>query len=149
MRPQPRRAGPRISFRMRWVVLAAGAALGAGVALVADAVLHGRAALSLVVIVPVVSGSSAEFFLGVVLLVTGVFLLPLSLWELGEEEPAPPSELPPPPASSGAGGLVLVGPVPIFFGSWRNVSRRTRWLVALVGALLLGLLVVGLVLTWG
>lgn len=137
---------------MRIASLAAVAVLLAGVVLVVDAVAHGRALVSLVLFVPVVSGASGEFLLGVVLLVAGIFLLPLTLWEPGEAEPLRPGESvapePGPSSRSGAGGLLLVGPVPVFFGSWRGVSRRTRWVVALVGALILGLLVLGFVVSW-
>lgn len=121
------------------------AALVAGAGLVVDAVLHGRASLALVVIVPVFSGSSVEFLVGVLLLVVGFFLLPLAWFEPSEGEAfSLPREAPqPPPPSSGAagGGLVLVGPVPIFFGAWKNVSRRVRLFAALSGAALLVLLV--------
>jgi uncharacterized protein (TIGR00304 family) len=132
---------------MRPIALGALAALVGGAALVIDAVLHGRASLLLVVIVPVFSGSSVEFLLGVVLLVVGFFLVPLTVWEPSDHEPlSPPAErpaVPPPRTGVAGGGLVLVGPVPIFFGAWKNGSRRVRLLAALVGAALLVLLVVG------
>jgi uncharacterized membrane protein len=121
--------------------------LGAGVALIADAVVAGGATVAIVVIVPVLSGSSAEFLLGVALLVGAFFSLPFVLSTEPPEAPALPSTAPPPPSvTSGgptAGGLVLLGPVPIFFGSWRNVSARTRLWIALVGAVVLALFLVG------
>ncbi len=134
---------------MRLLLLVAFVLLAAGVALVADAVAQGGADVWLVVVVPVISGSSAEFLLGVVALVAGLLLLPFGLAErVGGERPFPPDEpgrpLPPSEGSSGAGGLVLVGPVPIFFGSWRNVSARTRLWVAVAGALVLVVFLVGL-----
>jgi uncharacterized protein (TIGR00304 family) len=131
---------------MRYFSVVALAALVAGVALVADAVVQARANLWLVVFVPVISGRSAEFLLGVVLLLVGLFLLPLSLWEPTEEELREPGATLASPSGNGAGGLVLVGPVPIFFGSWRNVSSRTRWIMALVGVFLLVVFVI--VLVW-
>jgi uncharacterized membrane protein len=138
-------AGPA-SVRARSAVPVA--LLVAGVALVADAVLRGGATVSLVVVVPVVSGDSAEFLLGIVALVAGFLSLPFLLGEAvdpGEPTLAsePPSAAPVPSEGPTTGGLVLVGPVPIFFGSWRNVSTRTRWAVALVGALVLVLFLVG------
>jgi len=137
---------------MRTAALGALAGIVVGAGLVVDAVVHGRALISLVVFVPVISGSSGEFLVGVVLLVAGLFVLPLTLWEPSEIGPFLPGDADPAEPSRGStmegGGLVLVGPVPIFFGSWRNVSRRTRWVVALVGALVLGLLVLGFVLAW-
>lgn len=132
---------------MRLAGLGALAALIAGAVLLGDAILHGRASLSLVVIVPIFSGSSAEFLLGVVLLVVGLFLLPLALWEPSEGEPRSSSAegpvVPPPSAGAAGGGLLLIGPVPIFFGAFKNVSRRVRLLAALAGVVLLVLLVVG------
>jgi uncharacterized membrane protein len=132
---------------MRLIGLGALAAFVVGAALVVDAILHGRASLSLVVIVPVFSGSSAEFLLGVVFLVVGFFLLPLAIWEPSEGEllsaPVEGPSVPPPSAGAAGGGLVLIGPVPIFFGAWKNVSRRVRLLAALAGAVLLVVLVVG------
>jgi uncharacterized membrane protein len=41
-----------------------------------------------------------------------------------------------------SGGLVLVGPVPFFFGAWQRPPRWIYWLAVLFGALFL----VGLVL---
>jgi uncharacterized membrane protein len=52
-----------------------------------------------------------------------------------------PTELPA-SADAGAGGVVLIGPVPIFFGSWRGANRRTKWLVAAIGGAVLILFVV-------
>lgn len=121
--------------------------MAAGVALVAEAVARGAAEVSLVLIVPVVGGSSGEFLLGVVLLVAGIFALP---WSLTGPLPEAPPTAPGREARSGApasvGGLVLLGPVPIFFGSWGSASRRARWAVALLGAAVVGLLVTAWVL---
>jgi uncharacterized protein (TIGR00304 family) len=132
---------------MRLLALGALVAFVAGAALVADAVLRGQASLSLVLVVPVFSGSSVEFLLGVVLLVVGFLLLPLSLWEPSESEPllrpAEGPSVPPPSTGAAGGGVVLIGPVPIFFGAWKNVSRRVRLLAAVAGAVLLVVLVVG------
>jgi uncharacterized membrane protein len=126
---------------MRAGGLVALAALLAGFALVGLAVWQGRAELTLVLIVPVVSGSSPEFLAGVLLVILGFFGLVASWW-LG----AKPAGLPPAGTStfdvgSGSGGVILLGPVPLFFGSWKGVSRRTRWILALVGAAILVLFV--------
>lgn len=114
--------------------------LVAGAGLVTVAVLAGGASVSLLLIVPVVTGRSAEFLLGVVLLLAGLFLLPW-LWA-GEVEEAPPLESeavrgPAGNSSVGGGGVVLIGPVPIFFGGWRHLPRRARVAVALVGGVVL------------
>ena len=119
------------------------AAIVVGAALIVDAVAEGRALVYLVVVIPVIAGSSDVFLLGVVLLAAGLFSLPWSL--AGSLAPvAPPApEKVGSNAGTASGGVILIGPVPIFFGSWRNVRSRTRWILALVGAGLLALLVVG------
>ncbi|HLN50862.1 MAG: TIGR00304 family membrane protein [Thermoplasmata archaeon] len=128
------------------------AALVAGVALVVYSVLVSAASVSLVVFVPVLAGRSTAFLGGVALLAVGFLTLPLTF--AGPTRPGTPS--PASPAGSpqadeevgptGVGGLVLLGPVPIFFGSWSRVSRRVRWAAVLLGvAVLAGLLVVFLV----
>lgn len=124
---------------MRGFFLGAVGALVAGVALVALSIVEGGASVALLVIVPVISGSSLTFLLGVVLLVVGFLSLPFALAE--EWGGAPPSL----PSSGtaqtggqgGGGGFILIGPVPIVFGSWKGISRRTRWWLAFVGAVLL------------
>ena len=120
---------------MRAAPFLAAGALVAGVALLADAVARGDASLALVVVFPVLTGSSAEFLGGTILLVAGIFALPFALAGPFEHVALEPADVPEnAPKSGTSGGLLLVGPVPIFFGSWRGVSRRTRWVVALVGA---------------
>jgi uncharacterized membrane protein len=48
----------------------------------------------------------------------------------------PPMTNPPPKTAGGAGGFVLIGPVPIVFGSWKGISKRAQlWLVVLGTAL--------------
>ncbi|MGP8071515.1 MAG: TIGR00304 family membrane protein [Thermoplasmata archaeon] len=115
----------------------------AGAGLLVDAVLQGGASVALVVVVPVVFGGSVEFFLGVLLLFLGLVTLP---WALGlsfdvetEESSTALRDRAP---SAEVGGLILIGPVPIFFGRWRSVSRRTRLAVAALGGALVLLLVI-------
>jgi uncharacterized membrane protein len=138
---------------MRLLLLAAVATWVAGIALIAWSILEKSASVALLVIFPVVSGSSASFLLGVALLIGGFLLLPLALAYDGVE-PAPSlgstdTELPAPRSAGSAGGFVLVGPVPIVFGSWKGVSRRTRWLLALAGTVLLIVALVAFVLIVG
>jgi uncharacterized membrane protein len=111
-----------------------------GALLVGDAVARGAASLALVVVVPVVFGASAEFFLGVALVFVGVVTLPLALGytsasSVNEDEELPHAHGGAPPAE--VGGLLLVGPVPIFFGSWRKSGRRAWVAAAAVGTALL------------
>ncbi len=120
------------------------AAIVAGGALVVDAVIRGRASVAWVVIVPVISGGSAEFLAGVALLIVGLFLLPFVFAPALEPPTGPASPKTRPTGTSAAGGLVLVGPVPLLFGSFRDLSRRDRWLLTLAGAaILVVLLLVG------
>jgi uncharacterized protein (TIGR00304 family) len=126
---------------MRYAALGSVAALIAGVALVAYSVAEGEASVFLLVVIPAVSGSSLPFVLGVALLIVGFFSLPFTLAMEWDEEPtsslASPSNSPPPTSAQGAaGGFVLIGPVPIVFGTWKGVSRRTRWLLAFAGGVL-------------
>jgi uncharacterized membrane protein len=119
---------------VRGLRVVAPAFLAAGVAAVAYAVAAGGAQVGLFLVFPVVFGDSWLFYGGVLLLLVGLFALPLSF--AGDAEVVP---LPTPGASTagGSGGLVLIGPVPIFFGSWRAVSRRTRIAVAAAGMAIL------------
>lgn len=128
---------------MRRLLAAAVGVLLAGVALVALSVADGSASLALVLIFPVVTGSSPVFFAGVVLIVVGFLAIPFALASSGSPErpeSSGPSAREPaasPAPGSGFGGLVLVGPVPIVFGSWKGVSRQTVVWLALAGAVLL------------
>ena len=121
---------------MRLAIIAAAALWIAGLALVVLAIVRGDATVSLVLIVPVVSGSSVDFLLGVALVIAGFVALFWVAVAGGLEWDRVPAEATPAPesGSSGAGGLLLIGPVPIVFGSWRGISRRARWLLALLGA---------------
>ena len=133
---------------MRALLLGALAVFVAGVALVALSVAQGGASVDLIVIIPVVSGSSPAFLAGVALLITGFVALLFAVSGGWEEEPSPPSPgaaRTAPTGSGGGGGFVLVGPVPIVFGSWRGVSRRVRALLALLGAVLLIVVVLAFV----
>ena len=134
---------------MRWVLLGAVGLWVAGVALVALSVAEGGASVALIVIVPVIMGSSLTFLLGVVLIVAGFIALPFALGQGADEEPPPlpASGSAPPPTGTGGGvgGVVLVGPIPIVFGSWKGISRRPRWWLALAGAVLLTAAIVAFV----
>ena len=118
------------------------ALLLSGLVLFGVAIARGPARLDIVVIVPVLTSSSPLALLGVLLLFVGVLFLPLSF--AAEEEPgaAPPGPAGPPPGAGAArGGVLLVGPVPVFFGDGKRPSRRSYWLAVLAGSLALGLLV--------
>ena len=125
---------------MRGIVRALGpVALVVGVILLAEAVATGGARVSLVLIVPVITGTTLLFAVAAGLLVSGLFFFPLAFArdEQSEEETPVGSRLNPNAAPGGSGGLILLGPVPIFFGTWRRnppISYR--------GALVVGLALV-------
>lgn len=124
---------------MKGVLAAALTLVVAGVALVALSVSEGGATVALVVIFPVVFGSSGLFLLGVVLMLAGLVSLPFALAAsatVGEEGPVPEG-VEAAVGGGASGGVVLIGPVPILFGSWRGLSRRERWALVLLGAGLL------------
>ena len=109
----------------------------AGVAALVYAFLQNEATLNLVVIIPVITATGGWAFLGILLMVVGVFLFFLT-WS-GALEAAPAAlPLAPPAASSPStsprrwGGVVFLGPVPVVFGSDQKV---TKWML-LVGVLL-------------
>ncbi|HYA54322.1 MAG TPA: DUF131 domain-containing protein [Thermoplasmata archaeon] len=124
--------------------MAAAAFWLAGAACVALSIAEGGASIALVVVIPVISGSSAAFVVGVALVIAGFVAMLFAASANWPEEPetAPPSTgdttaTSTSQRSGSAGGFVLIGPVPIVFGSWRGISRRDRWLLALVGAAVL------------
>lgn len=109
--------------------------LGAGGVLLGESVATGGARLYLLLIVPVFTGTTALFAVSVALLVAGFLLLPLLF--VGEEfsdtatEPVDISPVVGGPPEE-AGGLILVGPIPIFFGAWRRTPPIAyRWAVVL------------------
>lgn len=127
-------AGP-----LRWLPVVL---LGLAAVLLGDALLRGSAHAALVLVVPVLTGSSAEFLVGVLLLIVGFLSLPLLVSgtyaderETGSADTEAPRH----------GGVVLIGPVPIFFGEWRGMSRRAYlWWAALGSVLFVVLLVAAL-----
>ncbi|MGA8710826.1 MAG: DUF131 domain-containing protein [Thermoplasmata archaeon] len=123
---------------MRIGLLGSVTAFAAGVILIVLSVIEGAASVSLLVVIPVITGTSLIFLLGVVLLIVGFLSLPLAF--VGIEDEVSPTRLatttPPAKTAGGAGGFVLIGPVPIVFGSWKGISKRAqRWLVVLGAAL--------------
>lgn len=130
---------------MRWWALVPSGLIGFGMVLIALAALQGGAGVAVVVIVPVIYGRSLEFVAGVLLLIAGLFTLPLAF---ESAEGLPRSDLGGPEGEPYArsGGLILVGPIPIFFGSWKGVSGRTRTIAAIVGSIALVAMIVVLVL---
>jgi uncharacterized membrane protein len=127
--------------------LAGAVALGVGIALLVFSVATGGASVILLLVVPVFTGNSLAFFVGVLLVFLGFLFLPL-LWMADEPEAGSPPRAPQPePAEvasrsaerDGFGAVVVVGPIPVFFGSWKPGSRRAYLIAALAGAVLFAL----------
>jgi uncharacterized membrane protein len=136
---------------MRSLVRALGPVLlVVGMLLLVEALATGGARLYLLLIVPVFTGTTPLFGLAVVLLALGVLFLPLAFAGAERAEPPRPSSAAGNPSPSmeteGSGGMILVGPIPIFFGAWRqNPPISYRWAVVL-GVVLAA---VAVLLLWG
>jgi uncharacterized protein (TIGR00304 family) len=130
---------------IRWL---SPAMLLAGAALIGYAVERHAASLVLVVIIPVVTGSSLAFLGGVLLLFLGLATLP---WAFAADEEDRRMQSRPRAGATGtgsgggSGGVVVVGPFPIFFGSWRQPSRAVYWLAV---ALALAFFILFVALFW-
>lgn len=118
-----------------------------GVACIAGAVLTGQGDVSLFLVFPVFSGSSGLFLLGTVLIissfVTGFMFLMMGQVELaGADLGQTSEEAGQVRGSTGRryGGVVLIGPVPIAFGSDKNIALAMLVLgIVLAIALLIAL----------
>ncbi len=130
-----------------------------GLALVALSVLRGEGTAGIAVCVPFFFGTGPLSSLGVLCFFIGVVLLFIGMARSGagtarSEGPGPPAgdepEGPaaPAPGNAGqvapktrAGGVILIGPVPIVFGSDPGISRAMFYLaLGLMAALLVALL---------
>jgi uncharacterized membrane protein len=131
----------------RWAVLAVGIGiLLIGFAFVVLAVATHAAQVALLFILPVVTGSSSSFLIGVVLIFVALFVmaagwLPRSYPVDHAPRTDPNRPAPGPGTTRATGGMILVGPIPIFFGSWSPARRRTYYAVV-------GLALTGFVLLW-
>jgi uncharacterized protein (TIGR00304 family) len=101
----------------------------AGCLFIGYAVATGEAEVSLVIIFPVFSGSGALFLLGIVLIIAS-FFVGFALLAMGPtgrfpEDVPPPAHLRPLEErrrTTKYGGVVLIGPIPIAFGSDKNLA---------------------------
>jgi len=123
----------------------------AGVACIVVAAATGEAQVQLLIIFPLISGTSWLFILGVMLIIASfvlgfVFAAP-AMTEEDQASPRTPGVRHPedaqqePRRKARYGGVVLIGPVPIVFGSDRNVA-----LIMLVLAIVLIVVVLAIAL---
>ena len=114
----------------------------AGVALLIYGVAIGEMQVALVLIVPVVFGSSILGILAIGLIIAGV-LIAIANSFLSSERESSPDRLPNEGGLTGTaqrkefGGVVLIGPIPIVFGS----SKRMALLAAAIAVIILVLMV--------
>ncbi len=122
----------------------------AGLAMVGVSVASGEADLSLVVIFPVVSGTGGLFLLGTAFVVFAM-LLGVAFMTMGQVELAQHQRTlleddagRRPPRGDGAkyGGVVLIGPVPIAFGS----DMRTA-VIMLIAGVVIAIVALAVILT--
>ena len=98
-----------------------------GISCIAASVATGEARVDLVVIFPVFSGSSGLFITGIALIILsfmiGFAMLAMAQAELAANISSPKeSKRPAFERKTKYGGLVLIGPVPIAFGSDRRLA---------------------------
>jgi uncharacterized membrane protein len=120
----------------RWIPVAC---LLAGGLLVAYSVASGGAHLLLFFVIPVITGGSLAFVGGVVLLLVGILTLPLAFEAAVVSSADRKSGW---ADGGGSGGVILLGPIPVLFGDARTISRRSYWLLVVVGVALFALTLV-------
>jgi len=125
------------------------AIFASGVALIASAVATGEAEVSLILIFPLISGSGGLFMLGTVLIIFS-FVIGFALLAMGQLE-VQQAMLGPGPGGTARerrprtekkyGGVVLVGPVPVAFGSDRTMALAMLVVGIVMAVVLLGVLI--------
>jgi len=112
------------------------ALFAAGVALILAAVAAGSATVNLLIVFPVITGSNPVFLIGVLLIVLSFFvgfaLIMMGQLEAVYHEGDYPEDVerdihgqavpPEHQKKPSFGGLVLIGPIPIAFGSSRSIA---------------------------
>lgn len=130
---------------MRFLTMAGLALLVLGVALIAGSLATGEGQLFLVLFIPVFTSVGLLGLAGMIALIAGIFLGMASFTRsgrlAGSEPPAQsPAQAPAAPGAGPApryGGVVMIGPIPLVFGS---DARIAKWMMVL-GIVLMGLVV--------
>ena len=125
------------------------AIFASGVALIAAAVATGEAEVSLILIFPLISGSGGLFVLGTVLIIFS-FVIGFAFLAMGQLEvqqamlgprPVGPARVGLPKTEKKYGGVVLVGPIPVAFGSDRTIALAMLVVGIVMAVVLLGVLI--------
>ncbi len=123
---------------LKWLALAC---LIGGIALLAYSASTGATEAGFFFIVPVVIGSGLEAFAGTLLIIAGLFLGMAHLATAYAPAPAEPAPTAEPPEAAGppvkTGGVVLLGPIPIVFGSDRKITTAMLAMAILLVLLLI------------
>jgi uncharacterized membrane protein len=109
-----------------------------GIGSISISLASGSSHLYLLLVIPVVTGSSAWFLGGTASLLIGLILFAVGYpadrseggGPDGGDEESPDRDR----AGSSGGGVVLIGPIPIFFGGARQFADRYYWLALGAGA---------------
>ena len=117
-----------------------------GLAVLVTAIATGDAEMSLIVVFPLISGSGGLFFLGTALIVIS-FLVGFALLTMGQIEIARYGQGgsgtdDAPREGSRYGGVMLIGPIPIAFGSSMRMALAMLVAGIVIAMVVLGLLVI-------
>lgn len=119
----------------------------AGVALIALAVATGKAEVSLVVVFPVFTGTGGLFLLGILLIILSFFVGFGLLATASEDydvtsQTIAPQNLPQQQQrSTKYGGFLLIGPIPIAFGSDKKLATIMLIIGIVLAVVLVGALI--------
>ena len=137
---------------MRFATMISLGLMLSGAALVIASVASGETDVSLVVVFPVLSGSGAYFLIGVGMIVASILIGFLAMWvgasratTVGETGSADTRMGDGGSTKSEYGGVILLGPIPIAFGSSSKVAYAmlgvgVALIVILLGMILLAFL---------
>ena len=136
------------------LLYAALALLTAGIVMLIAAALRGEISIALILIFPVIFGSGLFAFLGMLSIVGGIFILFINFAigiPIGQPEQPEKDVIYPTYDTSNrkeqvkGGGVVLIGPIPIVFGSDTKVTN-TMLILAIVLTLISVFLFLGFIL---